>query len=229
MTQINKQPAVRSHPEAQRAQGLDPEYTAQPRPIPDELALEASAEPELSVDPDELGSRFLRDAVEQGDFDPERAWPEQSSLIDTPAGDQALDRTNFVAGNSVWEQTVDLETRTEGAANSLREPAPPPAADFDAAFRETAPDPLNVKDNAAHLLTNSVRAFSLFDAGDEREDRSMPQASRPARSDREPQERRTRGAAPRTDSRSARVMRAVLTRSAQALRAVANRLRQRGS
>lgn len=47
---------------ALRARGLEPEFTAQPRPIRDELALEASAEPDLSVDADELGSRFLREA-----------------------------------------------------------------------------------------------------------------------------------------------------------------------
>lgn len=111
-----------------RAEGLDPEISAQPRLIPDELALEASAEPELSVDPEDLGARFLSDAVEQGDFDPERGWA-AVSLYESPAHDQPLVSSNFVAGNPIWEQTVDLETRTQGAADQLREPPLPPPSD----------------------------------------------------------------------------------------------------
>ncbi|HTU63971.1 MAG TPA: hypothetical protein VMF89_36145, partial [Polyangiales bacterium] len=212
---------------------LDPEITAQPRSIADELALEASAEPDLSVDADELGSRFLRDATEQGDFDPERAWPDESSLIEAPARDHALSGTHFIAGNSVWEQTVDLETRTQGAADLLREPAPPAAADFDAALRETVPDPIDVQDNSAHSLDTSVREFSLFDARDERDERDgmketrVPRASDRVRVEREPQERRTRAAAPRSGSAPARAVRAVLSHSADVLRGIASRLRHR--
>ena len=232
MAQVSKQ-QVRSRQPAQRAQGLDPEITAQPRSLPDELALEASAEPELSVDADELGSRFLRDAIEQGDFDPERAWPEESSLIDAPARDQPLSGSHFVAGNSVWEQTVDLETRTQGAADMLREPAPPTAADFDAALRETAPDPIDVGDNSAHSLDNNVREFSLFDASEDTEETRVPRTSERVRIDREPEqeshERRTSGAAPRSGSVPARALRAVLSSSADVLRNLASRLRHRGS
>jgi hypothetical protein len=122
MGNTRKQPTIQHLP-AHRAQGLDEEVTAQPRPIADELALDASAEPELSVDPEDLGARFLSDAVEQGDFSPGQAWRSDSSLSAIPAGDQPLAGTNFVAGNSVWEQTVDLESRTQGAADQLREPA----------------------------------------------------------------------------------------------------------
>lgn len=229
MTQLNKQQHVKSKLPAQRAQGLEPEITAQPRPIPDELALEASAEPELSVDADELGSRFLRDAIEQGDFDPERAWPEQSSLIETPARDGALGSTNFVAGNPIWEQTVDLETRTQGAADLLREPAPPPAADFDAALRETLPDPIDVQDNSAHILDTTVREFSLFDGRDEGEEPSAPQSARAAYDQEDEQDRRNRGARPQSAARPAGLLRAALTRSAHALRSIASRLHRRTS
>jgi len=233
MAQPNKQSVSRVPP--QRAQGLEPEITAQPRPVADELALEASAEPELSVDPDDLGSRFLRDAIEQGDFDPERAWPDESSLIEAPAGDQALSSPNFDADKSVWEQTVDLETSTQGAADLLREPAPPSAADFDGALRETLPDPIDVQDNSAHILDNTVREFSLFDARDDSDDARAPRTSERVRIEREPQERRTSGAAPRTETatgtepRRGRVLRAVLNRSAGVLRSVASRLQRRGS
>lgn len=222
MAQTNKH-QVRSERPAQRAQGLDPEITAQPRAIPDELALEASAEDELSVDADELGSRFLRDATEQGDFDPARGWPEESSLIDAPAGDQPLGSTNFVAGNSVWEQTVDIETRTQGATDLLREPAPLPAAGFDLAMRETLPDPIDVEDDSAHILDNNVREFSLFDAQDQSDEASAPRSVRRPSARREQQERPERGAAPRSKSRSARLVRA----AAHALRSFASRLQHR--
>jgi hypothetical protein len=232
MAQVNKQP-VRSRQPAQRAQGLDPEYTAQPKPIPDELALEASAEPELSVDADELGSRFLRDATEQGDFDPEQAWPDESSLIDAPARDQAISGNHFSAEASVWEQTISMETETQGAADLLREPAPPAAADFDGALRETLPDPIDVQDNSAHILDNSVREFSLFDARDDSEETRVPRTSERVRIERdqppkaESQERRTSAAAPRFRSGPARAVRALLSTSADVLRNVASRLRRR--
>lgn len=229
MTQLNKQHQVKTKLPAQRAQGLEPEITAQPRPIPDELALEASAEPDLSVDADELGSRFLRDAIEQGDFDPERAWPEESSLIETPARDGAIASTNFVAGNPIWEQTVDLETRTQGAADLLREPPPPAAADFDAALRETMPDPIDVQDNSAHILDTSVREFSLFDGSDEDEEQSAPRNARPARDEEDVQDRRSRGARPQATSGPQRLLRAALTRGAHALRSLADKLQQRAS
>ena len=111
-----------------RAEGLDPEISAQPRVIPDELALEASAEPELSVDPEDLGARFLSEAVEQGDFDPERGWA-SVSLHESPARDQPLVSPNFEACSPIWEQTVELEIQTQGAADQLREPPPPPPSD----------------------------------------------------------------------------------------------------
>jgi hypothetical protein len=232
MTQSNKQ-EVRAQRPAQRAQGLDPEFTAQPRSIPDEVALEASAEPELSVDPDELGSRFLRDATEQGDFDPERSWPEESSLMEIPARDRSVESTNFSAGNSIWEQTVDLELRAQGAAEQLREPAPPAAADFDAAIRETLPDPIDVQDNSAHVLDNSIREFSLFDASDDDDDQAQDARShRRALSEpteRDEQDRPTRVEQPQSGSRAGRFLRSALSRSGRALRGIADRLPHRRS
>ena len=160
----------------QRAQGLDPEITAQPRPIADELALEISSEPELSVDPEDLGSRFLSDAIEQGDFDPERAWPGDTSLFESPARDQPLGGPNFVAGNPIWEQTVDLETRTQGAADQLREPPPPlPGDEFDAELEEDLEEEtIDVRaDESLRVAESSMREFSLLDREGEEGDETI--------------------------------------------------------
>lgn len=142
---------------AQPAQGIEPEITAQPKSIPDEIALEASAEPQLTIDVDDLGSHFLREATEQGDFDPERGWPSDANLFVSPAGDEPLGSSNFVAGKTVWEQTVDLETRTQGAANLLREPSPPIAADWDESLARP-------KANRRDLEGPKLRASGLLPA-----------------------------------------------------------------
>jgi hypothetical protein len=102
----------------------------------------------------------------------------------------------------------------------LREPAPPEAADFDAAMRETLPGPIDLQDDSAHILDNSVREFSLFDAQDESDEISTP--PRPQRAQ---QEQRNRGAAPRPSTRRVRLVRA----AARALRSVASRLQHRSS
>lgn len=104
----------------ERAQGLDPEITAQPRPLSDQLGAGSDIDVGLSVDPDELGSRFLSQATEQGYSDPGRALDVELALSGDPASDEALRGPNFEPNNTQWEQTVDLETRSGGAADQLR-------------------------------------------------------------------------------------------------------------
>jgi hypothetical protein len=159
---------------AQRARGLDPEITAQPRPIPDELALEASAEPELSVDPEDFGARFLSEAIEQGDFDPERAWEGSASLFESPARDQPLGSPNF---NPIWEQTIDLQSRTQGAYDQLREPPPPlPGDEFDAEIDDNLnADATQVRSKESlRLGQSSIREFSLLDREGDEGDETIP-------------------------------------------------------
>lgn len=125
MSNTQKRPAVR-HVPAHRAQGLDEAVTAQPRPVADELALEASAEPELSVDPEDLGSRFLSDAVEQGDFNPDQPWPDDSSLSDD-AELSLLDREGKTGDDTIPsdigpEDLDEQGSHTRLAAGSEPEP-----------------------------------------------------------------------------------------------------------
>ena len=174
MANPQKRPTIERVP-ASRAQGLDDDVTAQPRPIADEIALEASAEPDLSVDPEDLGARFLSDAVEQGDFDPERAWPADSSLSEGPARDQPLGGPNFVAGNSVWEQTVDLANRTQGAADQLREAPAESSDDVNAGLDEGSEERRNDRGGAARIrLAESITEQSLFEREGDEDDETIP-------------------------------------------------------
>ncbi|HET8935301.1 MAG TPA: hypothetical protein VFN67_17755 [Polyangiales bacterium] len=224
---------------ARRAQGLEPEITAQPRLIPDEIALEASAEPDLTIDVDDLGSRFLREATEQGDFDPERAWPSEASLFESPAGDEAQRSSTFVVGSRVWEQTVDLETRTQGAADLLRAPAPPlTAAEWEAALDEETMDIRT--EEPTRNADSSVRELSLFDEQDgppkevvlDEQGSHTRKAARQNIGQRPPSPKanpQARAGRESPKGRAAGVLPAALRLCARALRALANRLQTRAN
>jgi hypothetical protein len=252
MANPQKRPTIERVPAA-RAQGLDDDVTAQPRPIADEIALEVSSEPELSVDPEDLGARFLSDAVEQGDFNPDQAWPADSSLIEVPAGDHALGGTNFVAGNSVWEQTVDLENRTQGASDQLRQTAAEPSDDFDSRLDEDEDEDEGERDNSTHAparirVAESTREQSLLDReGDEGDDTIPPDVDMDEQGShsrlgvgREPErvensagererEREPIQSAMRPKAPLAAAARTVLDRGVGLLRRVADRLQRHGT
>jgi hypothetical protein len=156
-SQPRKEPRPTRVP-AQRADGLDPELTAQPRSIPDEVALDDSEDPGLPVDPDELGVRFLSEAIEQGDFVPLRATERELSIFESPS-DEPLVGPNFSEDRDVWEQAVDLTLQSRGDAAALRSPAPVAALD-DAPF-----DDARDEEDASSLdiPSSSIRELSLFD------------------------------------------------------------------
>ena len=62
----------RVHAPSQRAAGLDPEFTAQPHALSDDIDLSVD-EAGSSIAPEDLASHFLSEAVEQGDFVPRDA------------------------------------------------------------------------------------------------------------------------------------------------------------
>jgi hypothetical protein len=82
--------------------------TARPKTMRSELSASPIAEPGLSVDPDELGEQFLRDATEQGNSESLRSEPPELSIVDGAPSDDALVGPNFDPDHDVWEQTVDL-------------------------------------------------------------------------------------------------------------------------
>lgn len=103
-----------------RAAGLDAEYTAQPRPPSDELGSADGGDGGLSVDPEDLGARFLSEAVEQGEASPHAALDRELSILNGPPTDEVMTSPNFEYENTLWEQTVELTLQTQGAADQLR-------------------------------------------------------------------------------------------------------------
>jgi hypothetical protein len=92
-----------------------PEITAQPRPVTDEMLSSLSFDDGLSVDPEDLGSHFLSEATEQGDFQSVLSGQVlELSLASAPPSDSALTGPNFEPDASVWEQTVDIALQNVG-------------------------------------------------------------------------------------------------------------------
>jgi len=91
--------------------------TARPKTIRSELSTSPVPEVGLSVDPEDLGERFLADATEQGNFESLRSEPPELSIVDGPPSDDALVGPNFDADHDVWEQTVDLTLQGDPDGN----------------------------------------------------------------------------------------------------------------
>jgi hypothetical protein len=98
---------------------------------PEETAYEPPEEG-LSVDADELGLTFLRNATEQGNFESSRAVAPEFGLSAEPPDDDAPAQPR-PAGANLWDTTVDrvlAEEQTEsnagaedsGVRRGLREP-----------------------------------------------------------------------------------------------------------
>jgi hypothetical protein len=78
---------------------------ARPEP-PDPSALVEPPEEGLSVDSDELGPSFLRNATEQGNFETARAVASEFAPPVAPPSDDAPRESATPAG-SLWERTVE--------------------------------------------------------------------------------------------------------------------------
>jgi hypothetical protein len=155
---------VRLPPEP--AQGLDDEFTAQPRPLSDELGSADGGEAGLSVEPEDMGARWLSEATEQGEAVPHTRLESELTLTTGPDTDDVLTPPNFEYENTLWEQTVDLMTETQGAADQLRGPA---AIEDESDPSEREPELGVDRDLSANDA--DVREFSLLDrvteAGDD--------------------------------------------------------------
>ncbi len=104
---------------SERAQGLDPEVTAQPRPLSDDLVgyLVASDENDLSIRPEDLGSHFLSEAVQQGELAGHDVAELELALLDEQEDSDTAPST--VAELEVWSRMLDLAA--EGGSD-LSEP-----------------------------------------------------------------------------------------------------------
>jgi hypothetical protein len=174
MANPKKTKAARPQPvrvPARRAAGLDEELTAQPRPLSDELGESDGGQAGLSVDPENLGVRFLSEATEQGEALPHPRMESELSPATGPDSDAVLTPPNFEHENTLWEQTVDLVTQTQNAADQLR--GSPLITDDDDLLeeelerevaRELEREPHTEQEAAELRLPESdIRELSLFD------------------------------------------------------------------
>jgi hypothetical protein len=99
----------------------EPEITAQPRTISDELRGNPIAEPGLSVQPEDLGRQFLSEATEQANFESSRGGDTPEMYPNDPAPtDEALTGAVWEQDRSLWEQTVNM-TLQAGGLDEARE------------------------------------------------------------------------------------------------------------
>jgi hypothetical protein len=97
----------------------EPEITAQPKSISDELGMQSSHEQGLSVDPEDIGRTWLADATEQGNFESARGGENDELWASSSAnGDEALPGPNFEVDHDVWENTVNLTLQNGESAAS---------------------------------------------------------------------------------------------------------------
>lgn len=149
-TRASRQPRLSRKP----ASDFGPELTAQPHPLSDDIVAAATDEGGLSVAPDELGSHFLSEAVQQGDLaareaaELEFAWNADPEAAERPSTEI-----------SAWTQMVDLAVERETSAALLE------AADLGAERLETEREPVAepTPDDRMSLADSSIRDVSLLD------------------------------------------------------------------
>lgn len=98
----------------------EPEITAQPKSMPEELAASAGGhEQGLSVDPEDLGRTWLSDATEQGNFESASGGENDEQWLSASGNsDEARPGPNFEVDKDVWENTVSLTLQNgEGAVS----------------------------------------------------------------------------------------------------------------
>jgi hypothetical protein len=137
------------------------------------IGVEPVSEPGLSVDADELGNRFLREATEQSDFDPARISELESALLEDPTGDEPL--PNQDPSETLWDRTVDLSMQTREDSEQLSAAAPSSAEEF----AESQPEQIEQEQPAApqrvHIAQSYVRELLLLDReGPEGGDTQVP-------------------------------------------------------
>jgi len=154
-----------------------PEITAQPRSLLEELATTEPSEEGLSVDPEELGKSFIRYATEQGNF--EGSAQRELSIAGEAASDNALQSAHFSEEGTIWDSTVDLTMEHDGVdgatlAASPRNPDEDQGERADDAQRgvaeidltESAIDEGSLLDDEADVLGEVIEPYPTTDDAD---------------------------------------------------------------
>lgn len=145
-----------------------PELTAKPKTMPQEFGqLEREDQEGLAVAPEQLGTRFLEDAVEEGDQVPSLDERAELDVNASSRNDAAMPGPNFEANQDVWENTVNLAGQ-DGVDEALAEVAPAPAAvELEMTDDDETID-LSAEERDLDMRDSSIREASLFDhEGDE--------------------------------------------------------------
>jgi hypothetical protein len=143
---------------SERAQGLEPELTAQPHPFSEELGLVMHDDGALSIAPEDLGSHFLAEALEQGDLGAGEYADLEQALID--AENDPDDAPRSEAEFAAWANMVERAAKGDGVAELLREVA---AEATDALEAESELPRESVPSGPVRLDDSIVREVSLLD------------------------------------------------------------------
>lgn len=139
----------------------EPQITAQPKRLADELMGSPIAEPGLSVDPEDLGKQFLSEAMEQANFESFKGGDTPEMYINNPSpSDAALTGANWEQDRSVWQHTVEMSLQS-GSIDDMRAEGSPDGADLgleDQPVMEDDDDPEEVD-----VVARNIHGASLFD------------------------------------------------------------------
>lgn len=128
----------------------EPEVTAQPKRVGDELRHSPVSEEGLAIDPDDLGRQFLTDATHQGNFESQVGGDTpELSITEGASSDDPLVGPNFEGDHDVWENTVDLSLQ-EGSPETVRREASTEGTDQNQGIGDDAEDELDLTQDAIH-------------------------------------------------------------------------------
>ena len=119
----------RQRAQAPRARGLDPEITAQPRLVRDDIGL-VDEESAGSIDPDDLAVHFLSEAIQQGDFDARRETEREAELFEPMLDDDLDPEVTDATENTMWDYMF------ERSMNRANEPPRVESEEIDAEIRQ---------------------------------------------------------------------------------------------
>ena len=135
----------------------EPQITAQPRRLADELMSRPITEPGLSVEPEDLGRQFLSEAMEQGNFESSEGGGTPEIYINNPApSDAALTGSNWEQDRSVWQHTVEMSLQSGGIDDMRAEGSPADPGLEDQPVIDGEPEEVDV-------VARAIRGGSLFD------------------------------------------------------------------
>ncbi len=139
----------------------EPQITAQPKRLADELMANPVADPGLSVEPEDLGKQFLSEAMEQHNFESFKGGDTPEMYINNPSpSDAALTGANWEQDRSVWQHTVEMSLQN-GSIDDMRAEGSPEGADLGLEDQPVMED--DDQPEEVDVTSRAIRGASLFD------------------------------------------------------------------